>query len=146
MSKNVETALGDLERKILRRIYRPTQENVWQWRLSYNHEIVVWVSQDINVLTQIELCRLEWTGHICRMNRSRTPRKTLEGKIYGSRTIGKPKVRRKDLVKRGVTDWGMGKMKMCGIKTDKSRARNWVAMQCAGGGSNRSSSSSSSNK
>jgi len=41
MSKNVEMALGVLARKMLRRIYRPTQENVLQWILCYNHEIVV---------------------------------------------------------------------------------------------------------
>jgi hypothetical protein len=44
------------------------------------------------------------------MNRSRTPKKTLEGKIYGSRPIRKPKNRRKDLMKGGSTDCRMGKI------------------------------------
>jgi hypothetical protein len=38
MSKNMEMALGALEWKILGRIHRPTQENVRQWRLCYNHK------------------------------------------------------------------------------------------------------------
>jgi hypothetical protein len=66
------------------------------------------------------------------MSRSRTPRKTLEGKIYSSRPIGKPKDRRKDLVKRGSADCRMGKLalhrKMCGRKSDEFRVRNLVAM------------------
>jgi len=47
---------------------------------------------------------------MCKINRSRTPRKPVEGKTYGSRPIWKPKDRRKDLVKRGSKDCRMGKI------------------------------------
>jgi hypothetical protein len=36
----------------------------------------------MNVETHVKLRGLEWAGHICQMDESRTPRKILEGKIY----------------------------------------------------------------
>ena len=34
------------------------------------------------MVTHVKLRRLEWAGHICQMDESRTPRKIPEGKIY----------------------------------------------------------------
>jgi hypothetical protein len=36
---------------------------------------------------------LEWTGQICRIGGSKTPRKLLARKLYGSRPVRKPKDR-----------------------------------------------------
>jgi len=65
--------------------------------------------------------RLEWAGNICRMGVSRTPKKILEGKIYGSQSVVKKKGRRTDEVtrdarilvetvgwKRKALDWKVG--------------------------------------
>jgi hypothetical protein len=44
---------------------------------SYNNDICS-THKDIVVVTFIRLGRLEWAGHICRMDGSRTPRKIFE--------------------------------------------------------------------
>jgi len=37
--------------------------------------------------------RLEWTGHVVRMDQGRTVKKILEGKPEGSRKWGRPRMR-----------------------------------------------------
>jgi hypothetical protein len=50
------------ERKILRKIYGPTKEN-GQWRIKTNSKLITkYNSQDI--LTVINIRRLEWLGHL----------------------------------------------------------------------------------
>jgi hypothetical protein len=62
-----------------------------QWRISnYN---TIYGLYDTDVLSHIKLRRLEWPGHICRIDISRAPRERLEGKIHGYQPIGKPKDR-----------------------------------------------------
>lgn len=39
------------------------------------------------MVTYIEMKRLECAGHICRMNKSRTPEKILEEKIHRVRVV-----------------------------------------------------------
>ena len=43
--------------------------------------------QDIDMVTYIEIKRLECAGHICGMNKSRTSEKILEEKIHRVRVI-----------------------------------------------------------
>jgi hypothetical protein len=76
-------------KKLEKSIYRPTQKYV-QWRACNNNKISG-LHNDTDVLTHIKLRRLEWGGHICRIDISRAPKKTLEGKTHGCQPIGKPK-------------------------------------------------------
>jgi hypothetical protein len=58
------------ERKILRKIYGPTCEN-GHWRIKINFELESkHKCQDIFSVIQVR--RLEWLGHIIRMNETRT--------------------------------------------------------------------------
>ena len=78
------------ERKILRKIYGPTKEN-GQWRLKTNAELITkYKSQDI--VTVIKIRRLEWLGHVIRMNETRSVKKIFEGKLEG-RGRGRPRLR-----------------------------------------------------
>jgi hypothetical protein len=69
----------------LLRTYGSIQENA-QLRIRYNNEIHG-LYEDIYVVTHTKFRSLERAGLICRMDRSRTLRKILKGKIYGSRTV-----------------------------------------------------------
>ena len=51
------------------------------------------------MVTYTKLGRLEWAGHICRTDGSRTPRKILERKMYGNRAVCKQKNRCVDAVR-----------------------------------------------
>jgi len=98
------------DRKILRKIYGPTEEN-GQWRIKTNEELrTKYKSQDI--VTVIKIRRLEWLGHASRMNETRPAKKIFEGKLEGRRVRGRPKLRwindvEDDLRKLGVKQWRM---------------------------------------
>jgi hypothetical protein len=96
------------ERKIFRKIYGPTKEN-GQWRITTNEELITkYKSQDI--ITVIKFRRLEWLGHVVRMDKSRSVKKMFEGKLEGRRGRGRPRLRwikdvEDDLRKLGVKRW-----------------------------------------
>ena len=79
------------EGKILRKIYGPTKEN-GQCRIKTNEELrTKYKSQDI--VTIIKIQRLEWLGHVSRMNETRSVKKIFEGKLEGRRGRGRPRFR-----------------------------------------------------
>ena len=62
----------------MRKIYGPTKEN-GQWRIKTNELRTKYKSQDI--VTVIKIRRLEWLGHVSRMNETRSVKKIFEGKL-----------------------------------------------------------------
>ena len=95
------------ERKVLRKIYGPTKEN-GQWRTKTNEELrTKYKSQDIVIVIKIR--RLEWLGHVIRMNETRVV-KIFERKLEGRRGRGRPRLRwindlEDDLREPGVKRW-----------------------------------------
>jgi hypothetical protein len=65
--------LNTFERKILRRIYGPTQEE-GRWRLRWNNELYS-LYNDLNIVEDIKIRRLGWAGHIIRMEGERILKK-----------------------------------------------------------------------
>ena len=65
------------ERKILRRIIGPIQENS-SWRLRYNNELYQ-IYKEIPVSKFIRIQRLRWAGHVMRMEDGRNPKRALLG-------------------------------------------------------------------
>ena len=108
LTSKTEKMLLTWERKILRKIYGPTKEN-GQWRIKTNEEMrTKYKSQDI--VTVIKIRRLEWLGHVSRMNKIRGVKKFCEGKLEGRRGRGRPTLRwindvEDDLRKLGVKRW-----------------------------------------
>jgi len=67
----------------------PTKEN-GQWRMKTNSELITkYKSQD--TVTVIKIRRLEWLGHVIRMNETRSV-KIFEGKLEGRRSRGRPRL------------------------------------------------------
>ena len=77
-----------------------------QWKIKTNAELITkYKSQDI--VTVIKIRRLEWLGHVIRVNETRSVKKVLEGKLEGRRGRGRPRLRwindvEEDLRKLGV--------------------------------------------
>ena len=69
--------LNMFERKILRRVYGPTQEGEC-WRPRWNNELYS-LYKGLNIVEDIKIRRLEWVGHITRMEKERIPKKVLNG-------------------------------------------------------------------
>jgi hypothetical protein len=70
--------------------------------------ITKYKSQDI--ITVIKIRRLEWLGHIIKMDKTRSVKKIFEGKLEGRRGTGRPRLRcinnvEDDLRMPGVKRW-----------------------------------------
>jgi hypothetical protein len=94
LSKNSEKAPSIFERKILRRIYSPVQDN-GHWRIRYKELYELYGEPDL--VTCIKLKRLQWAGHVQRMENTRIPKKVFEAKFEGVRLVGKLRKRWEDV-------------------------------------------------
>jgi hypothetical protein len=77
--------------KILRKIYGPKREQ-GVWGMRSNLEL-----QDAyktpDIVTEIEIRRLEWLGHVIRMENTCIPKMILKAKPGGRRGVARPKLR-----------------------------------------------------
>ena len=114
MNKQDRERLGVFERKILRAIYGPVRMND-DWRIRYNSELYD-MYKELDIIGFIKIGRLQWAGHVMRMDESRPARRVLLSDPGGNRVRGRPKSRWEDNVE---LDAGT-----CGIRNWKARARN----------------------
>jgi hypothetical protein len=98
------------ERKILRRIFRPTKENQI-WRVETSEELVKLIKHK-NIINHIKAQRLSWFGHIQRMPDTRTVKKIFIWKPPTKRSQGRPKYRWEDYITQDI----------CQMKI-----KNWIA-------------------
>jgi hypothetical protein len=107
MSEHMEEALGVWERKILRKVYSPKRDTNG-WRIRTNKEL-----QDqyrsADIVTSIKVRRLEWAGHVVRMDYERMEKREFLGNPGGRRKPIRPRLRWLDCVeddlKTGVRRW-----------------------------------------
>jgi len=109
LTENIKQKLLVFERKILRRIFGPTQKANGQWRLKTNDEPEKAIINE-NVVRYIKYKKLSWLGHVERMTNERVAKTIYKWKPYATRPKGRPRVRweddvRNDLRKMGVTNW-----------------------------------------
>ena len=108
LTENIKQKLLVFERKILRRIFGPTQKANGQWRLKTN-ELEKAINNE-NTVRYIKYKRLRWLGRVERMTNERVTKTIHKWKPYATRPKGRPKGRweddmRNDLRKMGVTNW-----------------------------------------
>jgi len=95
------------ERKVLRKIFGPTNEN-GIWRIKTNQELDK--TKHKNIINFIRAQRLGWLGHIERMQETRMVNAISSWKPISKRPIGRSKTRweedvRKDIQKLKVPNW-----------------------------------------
>jgi hypothetical protein len=102
--------LSMFERKILRRMYGPTQERGCWCPRWYNKLYTLY--KEPNIVEDIKCRRLEWAGRIIRMEEQRIPKRVLNGNFHTARPVGRPrKTRWGDVVQRdarqllGIREW-----------------------------------------
>uniref|UniRef100_A0A1B6GU18 Endonuclease-reverse transcriptase n=1 Tax=Cuerna arida TaxID=1464854 RepID=A0A1B6GU18_9HEMI len=101
-------ALRCFERRILRRLFGPLQEN-GEFRIRRNEELDDLIEgQDI--VRFVKSQRLRWLGHLIRMPDERVVKKVWEGRFYNQRKRGRPRLRwqdgvEMDLATMGVRGW-----------------------------------------
>jgi hypothetical protein len=92
--------LNTFEMKILRRIYGPTHERGC-WHPRWNNELYS-LYKEPNIVEDIKIRRLEWTGHIMKMEEERIPKKVLNGNFHTTRPVGRPRTRWADVVHKNA--------------------------------------------
>jgi len=85
----VTISVHTFERKTLRRIYGPTQEEGC-WRPIWNNELCS-LYKELNIVENIKIIRLEWAGHIIRVEEESIPKKGSKWKLPYHKTSGKTK-------------------------------------------------------
>jgi len=96
-----ESQLKIFERKILRKIYGPTQNPDGTWRIKTNDELRQRMKQDY-IIKFIKSQRLRWVAHVMRVENTRTTRKITEWKTYKTRPVGRPRLRWMDQVEEDL--------------------------------------------
>ena len=112
-----EQQLRIFERKILRKISGPVQDENGFWRIRKNHLNELIGNGDI--VRFIKSRRIAWLGHVTRMDGMRMPRRILEWKPMGRRIRGKPRKRwiednEEDIQTMGIRGW----RKLCKERTE----------------------------
>jgi hypothetical protein len=85
------------ERRVLRKIYGPIQDNDGAWRIKTNEELENIIKKK-NIVRFIKSNRLRWTAHVIRMDITRNVQKLSEWEPC-SRPVGRPRLRWLDQVK-----------------------------------------------
>jgi hypothetical protein len=93
------------ERKILRRIFGPTQKANGEWRLKTNEELEEAINNE-NVVRYIKYKRLGWLGNVERMTNERVAKTIYKWKPYATRPKGRPRVRWEDNVRNDLRKMG----------------------------------------
>jgi hypothetical protein len=91
LSKSDEASLGVLERKILRAIFGPTNDN-GEWRIKYNNELYTFYKES-GIVTYIKIKRLRWAGHVTRLEEQSTARRVLTAVVEGGKAKGQTKIK-----------------------------------------------------
>jgi hypothetical protein len=91
-----------------------------------NKEIYNRLHLSRNIVDSIQLRRLRYSGHVCRMGNSRYPTIAMEGYVHGQRRRGRPKKRWMDMVRSDCNNTGLSIQDAMTIAQDRSRWRNVI--------------------
>ena len=96
------------ENRVLRRIFGPKTDKITgDWRKLHNEEL-----NDLycspNIVQVIKSRRMRWAGHLARMWERGGVYSVLLGKSEGKRPLGRPRLRRKDIIKMDLQEVGFG--------------------------------------
>ena len=89
------------DRRVLRKIEGPTQDNDGAWRIKTNEELENLIKKK-NIVRFIKSQRLCLAAHVIRMETTRTVRKLTEWEPCSSRPVGRPRLRWLDQVEDDV--------------------------------------------
>jgi hypothetical protein len=89
--KKKENIINSYEWNILRRILGPINDN-GMWKIRYNKEIYN-LYGDLELSTVIKLRRLQWAGHVQRMESQSIPKMAVVGQMFRKRPVGRPRKR-----------------------------------------------------
>jgi hypothetical protein len=98
------------ERKILRKLYGPKSEQGVR-RIRSNVEIQN-MHKSSDIVTEIKVRRLEWLGHVVRVEEISLPKIVFNAKPEGRYVVGRPKLRWLDDVEADIKAQGVTRCKI----------------------------------
>jgi hypothetical protein len=127
-----EQYLRIFQRRILRKIFGPAQNEEGFWRIRMNHELNDLI-KSADIVRYVKSKGMAWLGHVMRMEGETIPKRVLEWKPMGRRNIGRPRKRwieeiEKDIQIIGIRGW----RKLCKERaewnriTEKAKNPQWV--------------------
>jgi hypothetical protein len=96
LKENITQKLSVFERKILRRIFGPTKQKDWSWKIETNMELDKLI-QHRNIINHVKAQRLSWFGHVHRKPEASIVRKIYKWQPYVTQPVGIPKHRWDDI-------------------------------------------------
>jgi hypothetical protein len=112
------------ENRVLRRVFGPKRDEITgEWRKL--HEELNDLYSLPNIVRVVKSNRIRWAGHVARMREERVVHWVLVGSPEGKRTLGRPRRRWEDNIKRDLQEVGRG----CGDWMERAQDRNgWQAL------------------
>jgi hypothetical protein len=83
LSKSDEARLEVFERKVLRAIFGPTNDN-GERRIIYSDELYT-LCKNSDIITYIKINHLRWAGHVVRLEEQNTARRVFAAVVEGIR-------------------------------------------------------------
>jgi len=97
------------ERRILRKIFGPVQNEDGSWRIRMNYELNELI-ENADIVRFMKRRRIAWLGYVMRMDDKTTPKRISEWKHIGTRIRGRPRKRwiayiEEDMQIMGIRRW-----------------------------------------
>jgi hypothetical protein len=92
MTEKDKSRLNMWERKILSKVCGPVAEQ-GTWRIRRRHEELRELYKAPDLVADINRKRLEWLGHVIRMDQRRVVKKIFDSEPEGRRKVGRPRLR-----------------------------------------------------
>ena len=90
-NKSIRKKIGRIRRKMLRKITGPVfDDNAGMWRIRHNWEIRERTEQP-NISQVAKARRMQWAGHMARMEEDRVPKRIYQAQMIGRRPVGRPR-------------------------------------------------------
>jgi len=112
VTKKEEQAVLIFGRKIFRRIYGPKYEN-GEWKCRTNREVEK-MSNGENIVKWIKGQRINWLGHLERMEEDRMSRNIFTQELEGTRRGGRPRKKMERGSRKRSSSDGSEKMEKVG--------------------------------
>ena len=97
------TALSTFHFRCIRSILGITRQAVWSDRITNTQVLAIWNdTKQGDIPTRLLRRRMEWLGHVARMDDDRTPRQLLFGSLLPTRPACGPRKRSRDAVRTDI--------------------------------------------
>jgi hypothetical protein len=120
-----EHRLKVFENRVLRKISGLKREEDGSWRKLHNDELHSLYCSS-NIIRVVKSRRMRWAGHVARMGERRGVYRVLVGRPEGKRSLGRPRRRWEDNIKKDLREIGIDGANRIQLDQDRVQWRAFV--------------------